>query len=97
MSWYRRLPWTRWSRERKEHALCRKALTRVHELVDGELPNSGEARALIGHVERCPQCRDRADEVAALKQAIGRACGRTDPRIQGSLEELADRLCRPDD
>lgn len=92
------VPGTKAWRKRREHELCARALERMQEIVDGELPPGKAAKALEQHLVDCPPCHSEADVIRSLKQAIARVSGDADPQTVERLQALGRRLCeRVDD
>lgn len=92
MSPARWIPGSRAWRRRRSYDLCERAIERVQELVDGELPPCRDSERLIAHLESCPPCALEAEAVRELKRAIHRVGQESDPEVKARLTEWARRL-----
>ena len=86
------VPGTRSWRRRRSHDLCERAIGRVQELVDGELPPCRDSERLIAHLESCPPCALEAEAVRELKNAISRVGRESDPDVMDRLTQWARSL-----
>lgn len=88
------LPGTKAWRKRRSREICARAAARIQEIVDGEVPPGKAARELERHIAECPPCKQEAESLLILKQAIVRVSGHADPETVAKLEALARGLCQ---
>lgn len=81
-----------WRRKTSEAEICRRALERVQQIVDDEMPSPKERLELLGHLDACTTCGVEAEAVREMKIAIARVGSGTDAEIVQRLRDLADRL-----
>jgi anti-sigma factor RsiW len=49
---------------------CREAIEIVHRVLDGDLMDAAEYQALERHLAVCPECREAADELREVQDAL---------------------------
>lgn len=88
------VPGTKAWKKRRSRDVCARAAARIQEIVDGEVPPGKAARELERHIAECPPCKQEAESLMVLKQAIARVSGQADPETVARLEALARGLCQ---
>jgi anti-sigma factor (TIGR02949 family) len=68
---------------------CDEVLERLEHYLDGECPKNFEA-IVQGHLDKCPQCLDRADFERKLRALIASKC--KDAAPSGLLDRIIARL-----
>ena len=81
-----------WRRTCSEAEICRRALEKVQQIVDDEMPSSKERLELLRHLDACTTCGVEAEAVKEMKNAIARVGSDTDAEVVRRLRDLAGRL-----
>lgn len=71
---------------------CEEALGKIHEYIDGEMPDA-DLRAMKEHLQRCSPCEDAKDFEAALQTVISSRCAEKIPESLKS--KLLDMVSGP--
>lgn len=97
MSFLRFIPGTSAWRRRRDEELCAQTGERIQEIVDGELlPGEGRDE-LVRHLEACVRCRQGAESIRELKEAVARVGSAPDEELLRRLHETATQLCEEGD